>query len=167
MACAGGQAPVGTATAAGVPGTRYPDAWRVHRSPTRSGSNAYTPSSRRPESSGEPTRTWTTTAPRSGSSRGAEMVSSSTRSQPTSSPARRASSTNPVPGNSTRPPTVWSASQGCVRDDHRPVSTVPSPSASSTAAPSSGWRTAPRPAPVTSPDAAPAASGQYRSCWNA
>ncbi len=72
-------------------------------------------------------------------------------SQPTSSPARSTSSTNAVPGSTTVPQTAWSASHGCARSDSLPVSRARSPSATGTAAPSSGWSATCWPTEVASP----------------
>ncbi|MEK8170162.1 hypothetical protein NKH77_11560 [Streptomyces sp. M19] len=56
---------------------------------------------------------------------------------------------------------------GWVSRPRRPVRTTPSPSASRTAAPSSGWSAAARPAAVTSPAGAAVAASQNDSCWKA
>ena len=78
------------------------------------------------------------TAPVSGRTSGACRVSSSTLSAPTCSAARSASSRKAVPGRRTVPPTAWSASQGWVARERRPVRVRPSPLGSSIAAASSG-----------------------------
>ncbi|GES22950.1 hypothetical protein Aple_058490 [Acrocarpospora pleiomorpha] len=73
-----------------------------------------------------------------------------------------------MPGKNTIPATVWSASQGCVASDRRPVSTTPSESARPTAAPRRGCFVAARPAAVTFPAPALALpSGQNHWCWKA
>ncbi|GLY15222.1 hypothetical protein Kisp01_22370 [Kineosporia sp. NBRC 101677] len=70
-----------------------------------------------------------------------------------------------MPGKSTRPATSWSASQGWVRSDNRPVSSTPPESAKEVAAPSSGCPAAVCPSPPTSATRIP--EGQYDSRWKA
>ena len=72
--------------------------------------------------------------------------------------AWRASSTNTVPGSRTVPAIAWSASQGKRLSESRPVSTVVSPSARVTAAPSSGWPAASQAGRADITGAAPACS---------
>ena len=117
--------------AAGVAGPLAP------RGRPRGGSGGR--NARRPSSSGAPT-------PRPGSARRRSRArpAAPPGSAPRASrrPARRrlarASSTKAVPGRSTVPATAWSASQGWVARERRPVKQALSPPGDATAAPSSG-----------------------------
>ncbi len=152
MASAGGQVPrrsAGKSSSAPVVVT-IPVACRVHSASAEVPTMAGAESMRRvraPVSSGPPRVTRSRTPPPvPGRTRGASKVSSATRPQPAAAPAWAAMSSRAAPGTTVVPQTVWSASQGWVRVESRPVRTTPSPSGSSTAAASSGWPGSRRPA---------------------
>ncbi len=99
-------------------------------------SRAYSRSGLRPLPSPGSTWSCSSISPCSGTSTGASSVSSSTASP--SVPACSAMSSSAVPGTTTRPRTRWPASHGWLLSESRPVCTVPSPSARSRGASSSG-----------------------------
>ena len=87
-----------------------------------------------------PTHSWTCTPPPSGSDqrRLQGQLLDDAGSRPRRRRARRARRTR-CRAAATAPSTTWSASHGWVVAESRPVNRNPSPSASGTAAPSSGW----------------------------
>ncbi len=89
------------------------------------------------------------TALSGGRTSGETSASSSTAGQPLSAPTRSAISTNAVAGSRLAPPMTWSASQGWVRIDSRPVNSSPPVPPSVVIAPSRGCPAARRPAEVT------------------
>ena len=134
---------------------RTPSAFRVHSPAVLIASGReWIAISRLPSSPGPETVTWIATAPASGRTRGACRVSSSTLSaadllSPLAGPARG----RRCRATARRSPTAWSASQGWVERERRPVRVRPSPLGSSPArgGPSSGWSAATCPIAPASP----------------
>src|SRR5271168_5141321 len=118
VAPAGGQVDM-SASGAALPDRTTPSACRVQ--PECASPRENTDNARLPDSSAAPTTTCTDTEPVAGITNGAASINSSTTEQPTSSPARIANSTNPAPGNTTTPPTAWSASHAWDAAESRPV----------------------------------------------
>ncbi|CNG65353.1 Uncharacterised protein [Mycobacterium tuberculosis] len=161
----GGQAccaPAGRSSAT-EPGASVPETCRVHSPVSCSPSGRVcTASSRAPSGPGEPTVTWSWSAPCSGTTSGARTASARTTPQPLSSPARSTRSSSPESGSSATPAAAASAdsaSQGCAARERQPVSSTPPP-ASATDAPTSGCPVADRPTAPMSPTGSAGASSQ-------